>query len=49
MSAIDADLEARLHNIRFLLTDVDGVLTDGSLYYDHAGNESSFSIEAASR
>ena len=30
----------QLTRIRFLLTDVDGVLTDGRLYFDHAGNES---------
>ena len=29
----------RLARVRFLLTDVDGVLTDGRLYFDHAGNE----------
>ena len=32
-------LTERLAPIRFLLTDVDGVLTDGRLYFDHAGNE----------
>lgn len=32
-------LAERLARIRFLLTDVDGVLTDGRLYFDHAGNE----------
>jgi len=35
----DPSLTARLARIRFLLTDVDGVLTDGRLYFDHAGNE----------
>lgn len=35
----DAAQTARLARIRFLLTDVDGVLTDGRLYFDHAGNE----------
>jgi 3-deoxy-D-manno-octulosonate 8-phosphate phosphatase (KDO 8-P phosphatase) len=30
----------RLNRIRFLLTDVDGVLTDGRLHFDHEGNES---------
>jgi 3-deoxy-D-manno-octulosonate 8-phosphate phosphatase (KDO 8-P phosphatase) len=30
----------QLNRIRFLLTDVDGVLTDGQLYFDHEGNES---------
>ena len=29
----------RLARIRFLLTDVDGVLTDGRLHFDHQGNE----------
>lgn len=29
----------QLQRIRFLLTDVDGVLTDGRLYFDHHGNE----------
>ena len=33
-------LKAQLLPIRFLLTDVDGVLTDGLLYFDHEGNES---------
>ena len=29
----------QLDRIRFLLTDIDGVLTDGRLYFDHAGHE----------
>lgn len=33
-------LKPRLQRIRCLITDVDGVLTDGLLYFDHAGNES---------
>ncbi len=32
-------LTDRLRRIRFLLTDVDGVLTDGRLYFDHDGGE----------
>jgi 3-deoxy-D-manno-octulosonate 8-phosphate phosphatase (KDO 8-P phosphatase) len=28
-----------MERVRFLLTDVDGVLTDGRLYFDHLGNE----------
>jgi len=35
----DTELTERLARIRFLLTDVDGVLTDGRLYFDHEGNE----------
>jgi len=33
-------LRERAANIRMLVLDVDGVLTDGKLYFDHAGNES---------
>lgn len=36
---MDAALQARASHIRMLLLDVDGVLTDGKLYFDHAGNE----------
>ena len=32
-------LTERASNIRMLVLDVDGVLTDGKLYFDHAGNE----------
>ncbi|MCA8957293.1 MAG: HAD hydrolase family protein [Planctomycetes bacterium] len=41
MTAQPAPVAAeKLTKIRFLLTDVDGVLTNGDLHYDHAGNES---------
>jgi 3-deoxy-D-manno-octulosonate 8-phosphate phosphatase (KDO 8-P phosphatase) len=36
---IDAMLLERAKNIRLLALDVDGVLTDGKLYFDSAGNE----------
>ena len=36
---MDAALQERASNIRMLVLDVDGVLTDGKLYFDHAGNE----------
>jgi len=36
---MDAALKERAANIRMLVLDVDGVLTDGKLYFDHAGNE----------
>jgi 3-deoxy-D-manno-octulosonate 8-phosphate phosphatase (KDO 8-P phosphatase) len=36
---MDAALKERASNIRMLVLDVDGVLTDGKLYFDHAGNE----------
>ena len=36
---MDAALKDRASNIRMLVLDVDGVLTDGKLYFDHAGNE----------
>jgi 3-deoxy-D-manno-octulosonate 8-phosphate phosphatase (KDO 8-P phosphatase) len=39
MVAMDAALRERASCIRMLLLDVDGVLTDGKLYFDHAGNE----------
>ena len=32
-------LTERASNIRMLVLDVDGVLTDGKLYFDHDGNE----------
>lgn len=35
----DADLRQRASGIRVLALDVDGVLTDGRLYYDQHGNE----------
>jgi len=37
--AMDAALQERARKIRMLVLDVDGVLTDGKLYFDHAGNE----------
>jgi 3-deoxy-D-manno-octulosonate 8-phosphate phosphatase (KDO 8-P phosphatase) len=39
MEIMDAALRERAANIRMLVLDVDGVLTDGKLYFDHAGNE----------
>jgi 3-deoxy-D-manno-octulosonate 8-phosphate phosphatase (KDO 8-P phosphatase) len=39
MKGMDAVLKERASNIRMLVLDVDGVLTDGKLYFDHAGNE----------
>jgi 3-deoxy-D-manno-octulosonate 8-phosphate phosphatase (KDO 8-P phosphatase) len=36
---MDAALRERASRIRMLLLDVDGVLTDGKLYFDHAGRE----------
>ena len=39
MDRMDAALKERASRIRMLILDVDGVLTDGKLYFDHAGNE----------
>jgi len=39
MASMDAALRERASKIRMLVLDVDGVLTDGRLYFDHAGNE----------
>lgn len=39
MPAMDAALAERARAIRLLILDVDGVLTDGKLFFDHAGNE----------
>jgi len=39
MSRMDAALRERASKIRMLVLDVDGVLTDGKLYFDHEGNE----------
>jgi len=39
MHTMDAALRERASNVRMLVLDVDGVLTDGKLYFDHAGNE----------
>lgn len=40
MENMDEVLRERAANIRMLVLDVDGVLTDGKLYFDHQGNES---------
>jgi 3-deoxy-D-manno-octulosonate 8-phosphate phosphatase (KDO 8-P phosphatase) len=40
MEKMDEVLRERAANIRMLVLDVDGVLTDGKLYFDHQGNES---------
>ncbi len=39
MAVMDAALRERASKIRLLILDVDGVLTDGKLYFDHQGNE----------
>lgn len=39
MTNMDAALRERAASVRLLILDVDGVLTDGKLYLDHAGNE----------
>ena len=39
MTNIDTALRERAAKIRMLVLDVDGVLTDGRLYFDHKGNE----------
>ena len=39
MGRMDAALKERASKICMLILDVDGVLTDGKLYFDHAGNE----------
>jgi len=39
MLVMDAALQKRACDVRILVLDVDGVLTDGKLYFDHAGNE----------
>ena len=36
---MDHALQERAAQIRMLVLDVDGVLTDGKLYFDHLGNE----------
>ncbi len=38
-SLLDGDLQQRLQAVKAVLLDVDGVLTDGSIYYDHTGRE----------
>ena len=40
LAAFPAELHAVAATIRLACFDVDGTLTDGRLYYDHAGNES---------
>lgn len=37
---LNADVKARASKIRLLLLDVDGVLTDGKLYFSNEGSES---------
>lgn len=39
MTAMEAALRERASRVRLLILDVDGVMTDGRLYLDHAGNE----------
>lgn len=39
MTELDADLERRFARVRLLSLDVDGVLTDGRLYFTDAGME----------
>ena len=39
LNHIPNDIIAKAKNIRFLVLDVDGILTDGSLYFDDKGNE----------
>lgn len=39
MTGMDPALRERAAKVRLLILDVDGVLTDGTLYLDHAGNE----------
>lgn len=33
-----SEVEAQAARVKLMILDVDGVLTDGGLYYDHAGN-----------
>jgi 3-deoxy-D-manno-octulosonate 8-phosphate phosphatase (KDO 8-P phosphatase) len=39
MVQMDAALRERASKVRMLILDVDGVLTDGKLYFDHTGQE----------
>ena len=39
MKKLDQELIGRVHRIKLLLTDCDGVLTDGGVYYSKAGEE----------
>ena len=36
---IPADILAKAKNLKLLILDVDGVLTDGKLFFDQEGNE----------
>ncbi len=38
-STIPADILAKARNLKLLILDVDGVLTDGKLFFDQDGNE----------
>lgn len=40
MTAPDSELNQRARNIKLLILDVDGVLTDGKIYYANSGEES---------
>jgi len=42
MRKVSASLRARLKKVRFLLLDVDGVLTDGRIVYDSKGVDARF-------
>jgi len=39
MQALTAEKIEKIKRIKLLIVDVDGVLTDGRLYFDHVGNE----------
>lgn len=43
---VSAELQPRLAKIKLLVLDVDGVLTDGRVYYDDAGGESRVELQA---
>ncbi|MDG2142270.1 MAG: phenylphosphate carboxylase subunit delta [Planctomycetota bacterium] len=43
---VPAELASRLAQIKLLVLDVDGVLTDGRVYYDDAGGESRVELQA---
>ncbi|MDW8105258.1 MAG: HAD-IIIA family hydrolase [Armatimonadota bacterium] len=38
-SLLETGLQERLQAVKAVILDVDGVLTDGSIYYDHTGRE----------
>ncbi len=42
---VPAELASRLAQIKLLVLDVDGVLTDGRVYYDDAGGESRVELQ----